>query len=390
MKRSFNTVVAAVLSLSLVTACGKTDSSSSSEKTAGVTNPSVSENVPEHSSGAEDTVGSSSDTAENSILSGEIDMSDEKQAMELEKKKLSVKADKDGFVIADNILYDYKGVEPEVHIPEGVTRIEAHAFWSNDVAEAVYIPSTVEYIGEAAFWSCPALRFVDIAEGVKKISDEAFWSCSGLADVNIPASVTYIGDSAFWSIPELTIHAPSGSVASKFNGMRGISHDTTPAEYVPLDISNIIAASQFAGKDFEEFIIPDNIISIEPEAFEHCEKLKSIMIPENVRYIAPNAFEYCRGLETVTINGCPDIKAEAFEYCEGMTTLFINEGTKNIGESAFAYCEKLKDVYLPESVESINEYAFSYCHDELTLHVPSGSYAEKYARAYDINFDNNV
>lgn len=311
------------------------------------------------------------------------------RSMEIEEKKRAVKPDKDGFIIEDGILYDYDGVEPKVVIPDGVNEIAEMAFWSNDTVEALYIPSSVKIIKQAAFWSCSNLKFVQAEEGLEGIAGAAFWSCSGLENVNLPKSLRKTGDSLFWSINGLTVHAPKGSYAERTARSNGLACDNTYYEYTMIDRKNVILGHQYAYGDFTEFTIPENITGIESDAFEYCRELRSIFIPKNVKYIASDAFEYCSGLKEVTIDGCPDIRAEAFEYCDGLETVRINEGSESIGDSTFAYCENLKDVYLPESITSISKRAFEYTHEDLTLHVPEGSYAETYAISMHINFDNN-
>ena len=82
--------------------------------------------------------------------------------MEIAKIKRSVSPDADGFIIRDGVLYEYEGVLPKVEIPDTVERIEAQAFWSNDVVEAVYIPSSVREISQGAFWSCPNLKVLKL------------------------------------------------------------------------------------------------------------------------------------------------------------------------------------------------------------------------------------
>lgn len=327
-----------------------------------------------------------SENGEDEFYNGYISS---ERSMEITKNQRNIKPDKDGFIIKNDILYDYKGVYPEVHIPDGVKKIEAHAFWSNKVVQSVYIPSSVREIGAGAFWSCPSLKYVKAEEGLKRIAGSAFWSCSSLTDVILPDSFCNAGEPVFHASNGITIHGSSGSYAEKFAAENGFEFSNESVEFVETDTENTITAAQYAYKDFTKFTIEPNIKGIESEAFQYCKKLESITIPKNVEYIGVNAFEYCKGLKTADIQGCKVIKAEAFEYCEGLEKVTIGEGTEEIGKSAFAYCRKLNDITLPKSVSSIDERAFEYCGENLTLHVDKNSYAEYFAKAYEIKYDNN-
>lgn len=372
-------IIAVMLSaLTLTTACGKTGSDSSSDDASKNTSASITENTSDDAT--EDTTASgkkkpvsestkgTSEGSENIYYDEDHGDESGEEAMRIEKIKRSVKADNDGFKIKDGILYEYDGVRSEVHIPEDVKKIESRAFWSNDTIEVVYIPSSVEEIGSGAFWSCSGLSFVNAEEGLKIIGSGAFWSCDSLSDVNLPESVEKISTSAFWAIEGITIHAPADSYAEYFANELGLGYSEENAEYNKSDRANLIRAAQYEYGEFTDFTIPQNITGIAAKAFQYCKNLKSITIPEKVEYIG----------------------ARAFEYCDSLAVVRVEEGCQEIGDSAFAYCEALSDVYLPESTSNISKRAFEYCADDLTLHVPKGSYAEEYAMAMNIPFDNNM
>lgn len=96
--------------------------------------------------------------------------------------------------------------------------------------------------------------------------------------------------------------------------------------------------------NIEEFIIPDNIISIDYEAFFNCKSLKSVVIPDSVTKIDSSAFEDCTSLTSVTIS-------------DSVTT---------IGTGAFHYCTGLESVSIPRVVW-IRDAAFNDCGDKLVI-----------------------
>ena len=147
-------------------------------------------------------------------------------------------ADENGLVIVKNILFDYFGTNPEVIIPEGVTRIEPFAFFNSKI-ESITIPESVTDIGMMAFSNCVNLKSatipggvsdiytdtfyycrnlesVIISEGVALIADEAFSDCESLQSIIIPESVKSIGNKAFSGCSQLKIFAPKGSFAESY------------------------------------------------------------------------------------------------------------------------------------------------------------------------------
>ena len=386
MKRSLALALSAVLTASFVTACGKDSDSSSSgrEKAAStasstktVTTASAETTAKTSSSAPETTEAQSYDDydeyeeyEEHTYANPNDDASNGELMAELSMKASSIPPDEDGFRIENGILYGYDGVENELYIPDGVTRIESWAFKNDENIRAVHIPSSVKSIGAFVFDCSSALRYVGTTEGLESIGDCSFSRCSSLEDVNLPESLRYISSDAFWANGDITIHAPEGSYAAKFaaSSHGEINYSSSPSYYEPVDLSTVIRANQYEYGKFTEFEIPTDITGIEGDAFQYCEKLKSITIPSNVKSIGGSAFEYCKALETVR----------------------IEEGCESIGKSAFAYVPKLKEVWLPASLNKIDSRAFEYYGDDCVFHVPSGSYAEKFMIKYNMNFDNNV
>ncbi|MCR5164172.1 MAG: leucine-rich repeat domain-containing protein [Thermoguttaceae bacterium] len=110
----------------------------------------------------------------------------------------------------------------EYQIPEGVTRIESCAFIDCRRLTSVIIPQSVTKIKERTFRGCSALISVTIPDGVTKIDWQAFYGCTSLRSVVIPQGAASIGNKAFDNCPNLTIHAPKGSVAEKYALRNGI------------------------------------------------------------------------------------------------------------------------------------------------------------------------
>lgn len=95
--------------------------------------------------------------------------------------KAWVEKQKSFVLICDNQLYQYRGSDTEVIVPEGVKSIMQNAFSDDAGCKAVSIKlsSTVESIEQGAF-SCQTLETLEIPENVTDISTDALRSCPNL------------------------------------------------------------------------------------------------------------------------------------------------------------------------------------------------------------------
>lgn len=109
-----------------------------------------------------------------------------------------------------------------------------------------------------------------------------------------------------------------------------------------------------------------------------------VVIPEKIRQapvdaIWDNAFRGCKALTSVSIPGSVKrIFGAAFRDCTALTDVIIAEGVEALYNEAFQGCKALQSVTLPASLKTIGLNVFSGC-EALTLHVPMGSAAHKYA-----------
>lgn len=95
-------------------------------------------------------------------------------------------------------------------IPEGVMKIDDHAFEDCYELTSVTIPDSVNSIGACAFKDCWNLPQITLPENLRRIGDSAFLGCSYLNHVRISDSVKMIGNSAFYMCKSLTdIHLSS-------------------------------------------------------------------------------------------------------------------------------------------------------------------------------------
>ena len=82
-------------------------------------------------------------------------------------------ADETGFVIVNNILYEYLGKNIVVSIPDGVTRISEGAFDGCEQLNELHIPNSVSCIGENAFdGRCNLTIFASVDSFAKEYAEQ--------------------------------------------------------------------------------------------------------------------------------------------------------------------------------------------------------------------------
>lgn len=121
-----------------------------------------------------------------------------------------------------------------------------------------------------------------------------------------------------------------------------------------------------------EYIIPNDVISIEFGAFSSCIGLKSIMVPNTVKKIGEQAFYNCTSLTKIDLpNSIIEIGESAFEGCSGLTSIDIPNSVTRIGKCAFEGCTALTSVEIPNSVTNIDVGAFAGCAGLTSLEIPN-------------------
>ena len=100
------------------------------------------------------------------------------------------------FVIIGDFLYEYKGHESEIVVPDGVKRINPEAFCCIYDATEIVIPDSVTFIGVAAFAE-NAMQKITLSKNIKTITGRLFYAADELKEVEIPDGVTEIEEEAF-------------------------------------------------------------------------------------------------------------------------------------------------------------------------------------------------
>ena len=261
---------------------------------------------------------------------------------------------------------------------------------NNSYYDDISIPNSIRYsgrtynvtsIGDQAFCNCSGLTSISIPNSVTNIGDYVFSGCSGLTSVSIPNSVTSIGDYVFSRCSNLTSVTIGSSVANIgkciFSFCNNLAHISVDAENTTYDSRGncnaiIETATNTLIAGCMSTVIPNDVTSICPSAFENCSGLTSIDIPNTVRRIDRFAFYGCTDLISVFIpSSVTFIDTCAFAYCIALNSVSIPESVETIGSEAFSCCCSLTSVRLSDGLLDIGRLAFGGCVCLTSLTIPS-------------------
>jgi hypothetical protein len=256
-------------------------------------------------------------------------------------------------------------------ISDSVTNIGECAFQNCTSLNSIVIPNSVTNIGAHAFYGCTSIKSVTIPNSVTNIGDCAFGYCTSLKNIVIPNSITKIGECAFYYCTSLNrINVVEGNpYYEEKDGVLFSKELTTLIQYP-------------AGKQDDQYTIPNSVTNIERNAFQNCTSIKRIVIPNSVRIINITAFSGCIGLANLYIPATVSaISYGAFNGCHGLNSLYIEDGREVLSLSYDAVtsttlkkayfgrqmsswpssCSALEKVEFGENVTSIASRAFKSC-----------------------------
>lgn len=241
---------------------------------------------------------------------------------------------------------------------------------------------TVTIIDSYAFYHCDGLTgTLVLPNTIEEIGDDAFDYCGFTGTVNIPASVEDIGYTPFYCC----------------DGIEGFVVDPANSYYDSRDNCNAIIRT-YSNKlviGCKNSTIPNTVVMIDEDAFNHVSGLTSITIPNSVTTIGgwafwftgltsihipstvisigTNPFGGCADLTSITVengnavydsrNDCNAIvKTSANELISGCQNSVIPDDVTRIGDDAFYFIHTLSgELVIPEHIISIGEYAYEGC-----------------------------
>ena len=164
--------------------------------------------------------------------------------------------------------------------------------------------------------------------------------------------------------PEPTVNSENFGYQKNGDGTITITeytgHDDVIA--IPAEIDGFLVSGigyrAFSNYEMKSLSIPEEVQTIEENAFEYCVISDSITLPSDI-VIKEQAFSYVEFPAEVTIPSGAQLAERSFEYCKGVEMLLLQAGV-TVKEHAFGYSKHLRYVICAAGVKLENS-AFDYC-----------------------------
>ena len=287
--------------------------------------------------------------------------------------------------------YKYTNLLTSIEIPEGVTEINAGAFYYCSFLEDIKLPSSLVTIGADAFHvneSGGTHISITNCTNLKMIGVNAFYGCGGMKaeDVKFYDKMSYVGTDAFFQTGFLNSfwdsHKYNESEVSFLvvddvlicaNVPKGITSITIPEGIRIVGGSAVTGWNVANYYSSEQAALDAGLNSYSMSRWYVSNRVTSLNIASTVEIICDQAFFRYQQAEQLTIPASVQyIYQNAFSYWEKLTTINFNEGLTYLGQNAFNYCSVLKTFKLPSTLLVVESGAFGACNAIREFTFPIG------------------
>ena len=210
-------------------------------------------------------------------------------------EKISISENNLYFASVDGIIYDKNLTKiiavptnlKNAEIPDTVTVIPEHAFYSCRNMTALKLPAQLVSIADYAFYDCKSLKNLQFPDGLTSIGEMSFFSCSSLTRAELPDTVTEIGKYAFYGCTELKLVKLSA-------GMTELPAESELVMIIPELVVD-------TGDDYG-LGVPDcentECVLVYQSIFENCFNLRTLIFPKELVKVYDGAFYPCNIRDT--------------------------------------------------------------------------------------------
>ncbi len=177
----------------------------------------------------------------------------------------------------------------------------------------------------------------------------------------------------------------SGVTLTKYFG-EGESTLVLPTEVDGLPVTRIGEKCFEDHDEIEAVVLPGTLKVIGYRAFYGCSKLSDMNLPDSLEQTGGWALAHTGFTSVVFPEGFDTLGYGTFYGSRNLETVVLPKGVDSIGENTFRGCSKLQNVTIPSTEIEIDIKGFEENSKVTILGVP-GSYAEKYAKAIGIGFE---
>ncbi len=280
----------------------------------------------------------------------------------------------DGIEIIGGDAFWHSGIR-KVTVPEDVKTIQSSAFKQSRIEE-VELPASLETIGSGAFHLCEKIK--KFSGPCELVSDDGMYLTykdsysgilymihfavgSGVTEYTVPEEVKGFDNYAFYGCRTLTELTFASELSSLPAGTYFLECDNLQAFHGPQvadDSRSIISKGNLycaVCKGLTEYVVPEEVVSVNPQAFVNAEELESVRMSDNVLYLGGRPFYGCSNLKEITLSArMKRISSNMFE-------------NQNSIERIYCRAETPPDIYLYEMDK--NRINFG----KLKVYVPKGS-----------------
>ena len=289
------------------------------------------------------------------FLSHSLKVADEKKREALPKEEFEI----DGLIYAaaeDQVSVVLIGICENmreldtIHFPSSIT-INGYRY-------------AVTSIENGAFDECQSLIYIDIPASVTKIEEYAFYNCRHLNSITISERMSCISSNSLFECNALeSIKVLNNPTYDSRNNCNAIIHTST---------NTLIIGCK---KTF----IPDDVTSIEQDAFKGCTTIETVVFPKNLVSIPESTFDTCQFLTNLSVHEENPI----YGSLDGGNSL-LNKDTDTL--IFVCHSDSISPIEIPSTIKSIRQEAFDLRHCKMISAIS----VDKTNSVYDSRNDCNA